>query len=223
MLDIRERPVTVIGGDRVAAQKAAALAGCGAYVSVISPQPGAQMRELAVRGLVAVRLQAYEPGDLAGAFLVVAAITDQAMIEAIWQETQERGQPVNIVDRPRYCSFILPSILRRGRLTVTVSTEGATPALARGIRQQLEEHFSAAYEAYIELAALARAYLRQWGVGYEARDAFFQRFLTSPLLSLLEAGELSQASRMVADLLQASGVDVPEAELALAGEQSHVH
>jgi precorrin-2 dehydrogenase/sirohydrochlorin ferrochelatase len=221
MLDIRGRPVTVIGGDAVAAEKATALAACGADVSVISPQPGAQMRELAARGLVALRLHAYQPGDLAGAFLVVAAITDQAMIEAIWQETQERDQPVNIVDRPRSCSFILPSILRRGRLTIAVSTEGASPALARGIRQQLEEHFSPAYDAFIELAALARAHLRRQGVGYEAREAFFERFLTSPLLTLLAAGEVSQASRVAADLLHASGVDVPEAELVLAGEQSY--
>jgi len=218
MLDIRGRPVTVIGGDGVAAGKAAALAGCGAYVSVISPQPGAQMQELAARGQIVLRAQSYQPGDLAGAFLVVAAITDQAMIEAVWQETQERGQLVNIVDRPRFCSFILPSILRRGRLTVTVSTEGASPALARGIRQQLEEHFSVAYEAYIELAALARTHLRRQGVGYEARDAFFQRFQASPLLTLLAAGEFAQASLVLADLLQACGVDVPETALALRGE-----
>lgn len=221
MLDIRGRPVTVIGGDPVAAEKAATLAGCGAHVSVISLQPSAHMRELAARGQVVLRQQCYQPGDLAGAFLVVAAISDQALIEAVWQETQERGQLVNIVDRPRFCSFILPSILRRGRLTVAVSTQGASPALARGIRQQLEEHFSVAYEAYIELAALARTHLRRQGVGYEARDAFFQRFQTSPLLALLAAGEFAQASLVVADLLHDCGVDVPETELALIGEENH--
>src|SRR5581483_6441590 len=128
MLDIRERPVTVIGGDRIAAEKAAALAGSGARVNVISPDFGEEMLDLARRGLVALRRKSSEPGDLAGAFIVVAATTDQTMIETIWQETQERGQPVNIVDVPRYCSFILPSILRRGRLTVAVSTEGASPS-----------------------------------------------------------------------------------------------
>lgn len=223
MLDIRGRPVTVIGGDRVAAEKAAALVGSGARVSVLCAEAGAQMLELAARGLVVLRQRAYEPGDLAGAFLVVAATTDQAQIEAIWCETQERGQPVNIVDAPRYCSFILPSILRRGRLTVAVSTEGASPALARGVRQHLEAHFSAAYETYIELAALARGHLRRQGVGYEARNAFFQRLQDSPLLALLEAGEQAQASRVVAELLRACGVDVLATELlqVCAGGQNH--
>lgn len=212
MLDIRGRPVTVIGGDRVAAQKAAALAGSGACVRVLCAEAGAQMQELAARGRVALRQKAYEPGDLAGAFLVVAATTDQAQIEAIWRETQERGQPVNIVDVPRYCSFILPSILRRGRLTVAVSTEGASPALAAGVRQHLEEYFSAAYETYIELAALARGHLRRQGVGYEARAAFFRRFQNSPLLALLEAGEQAQAGSVVVELLRACGVEVSEVE-----------
>jgi precorrin-2 dehydrogenase/sirohydrochlorin ferrochelatase len=223
MLDIRERPVTVIGGDRIAAEKAAALAGSGARVSVISPEFSAEMLELAERGLVRLRRKIYEPGDLAGAFIVVAATTDQAMIEAIWRETQERNQPVNIVDVPRSCSFILPSILRRGKLTVAVSTEGASPALAKRIRQQLEEDFPPAYEAYIELAALVRTHLRQQGVAYETRDEFFQQFMNSPVLALLEAGEVARALEVAAELLSAYGVEIAWAELeqTFSREQSY--
>jgi len=223
MLDIRERPVTVIGGDRIAAEKAAALAGSGARVSVISPECSAEMLELAERGLVRLCRKTYEPGDLAGAFIVVAATTDQAMIEAIWRETQERNQPVNIVDVPRYCSFILPSILRRGKLTVAVSTEGASPALAKRIRQQLEEDFPPAYEAYIELAALVRTHLRWQGVAYETRDEFFQQFMASPVLALLEAGEVARALEVAAELLSAYGVEISWAELeqTFSREQSY--
>ncbi len=223
MLDIRERPVTVIGGDRIAAEKAAALAGCGARVDVISPEVGEEMRDLAERGQVTLHRKTYEPGDLAGAFLVVAATTDKAMIEAIWRETQERNQPVNIVDMPRYCSFILPSILRRGKLTVAVSTEGASPALAKRIRQQLEADFPPAYEVYIELAALARGHLRRQGVAYETRDTFFQQFMASPILALLETGEITRALEITAELLSAYGVTAPGRELehAFSGEQSH--
>lgn len=223
MLDIRERSVIVIGGDRIAAEKAAALAGSGARVNVISPDFGEEMLALAGRGLVTLRRKNYEFGDLAGAFIVVAATTDQATIEAIWQETQERGQPVNIVDVPRYCSFILPSILRRGKLTVAVSTEGASPALAKRIRQQLEENFPPAYGAYIELAALARAHLRRQGVAYAVRDEFFQQFMDSPVLALLEAGEISRALEVTTELLSAYGVEVPgmELEQTFSEEQSH--
>ena len=223
MLDIRERPVTVIGGDRIAAEKAAALAGSGARVSAISPAFSAEMLELAERGLVRLCRKTYEPGDLTGAFIVVAATTDQATIEAIWRETQERNQPVNIVDVPRYCSFILPSILRRGKLTVAVSTEGASPALAKRIRQQLEEDFPPAYEAYIELAALVRTHLRRQGVAYETRDEFFQQFMASPVLALLEAGEVARALEVAAELLSAYGVEIVWAELeqTFSREQSY--
>lgn len=190
------------------------LAASGARVSIISPEFGVEVQALEQRGQVMLCQKRYEPGDLAGAFLVVAATTDQQLIEAIWQETQRRGQPVNVVDVPRYCSFILPSVLRRGKLTVAVSTEGASPSLAKRIRQQLEESFPPAYEDYIDLAALARAHLRQQGIPYDTRDEFFRDFMASPALDLLGAGERMQALEVTAGLLNAYGVRVQASELA---------
>src|SRR5207245_6307308 len=128
---------------------------------------------------VTLQHKAYEPGDLAGAFVVIAATNDAQLIQAIWTETQERGQLVNIVDVPEYCSFIVPSVLRRGQLTIAVSTEGASPGLAKRIRHSLEELFPIAYGTYVQLAALARAYLRKECVSYARRDDFFSHFLPS--------------------------------------------
>ncbi|MGH2509784.1 MAG: precorrin-2 dehydrogenase/sirohydrochlorin ferrochelatase family protein, partial [Ktedonobacteraceae bacterium] len=187
MLDIRERQVFIIGGDRVAAEKAAALVASGAWVRVLSSEFCAELLALAEQTQVTLVHKHYEYGDLVGAFIVVAVSSDEQQIETIWRETQERGQPVNIVDVPRYCSFILPSILRRGQLTVAVSTEGASPALAKRIRQQLEAFFPHAYGAYIDLAALTRTYLRRAGVAYATRDTFFQEFMDSAILTLLSA------------------------------------
>src|SRR6266581_8912526 len=116
MLDVRDRLAIVIGGDRVAAEKAAALAASGARVSVLSPAFCDELLQQAEREQVTLRWKAYKPGDLAGAFVVIAATKDPQLIEAIWAETQERGQLVNIVDVPEYCSFILPSVLRREQL-----------------------------------------------------------------------------------------------------------
>jgi precorrin-2 dehydrogenase/sirohydrochlorin ferrochelatase len=213
MLDVRERSAIVIGGDGIAAEKATALANSGARVSVLSPEFGAEMLELAERGQVTLRRKSYEPGDLEGAFVVVAATNDATLIEAIWQETQQRGQPVNIVDVPRYCTFILPSILRRGKLTVAVSTEGASPSLAKRIRQQLEEVLPNAYEAYIDLADLARAHLRRQGVSYAVRDEFFREFMDSSILALLNADEVAQALAIIGALLRKYGIDVTDNQL----------
>ena len=226
MLDVRGRQAIVIGGDRVAAEKAAALAASGAFVSVLSQEFCAELLALAEQKRVTLRRKAYEPGDLAGAFVVIAATNDLQLIQAIWAETQERGQPVNIVDVPEYCSFILPSVLRRRQLTSAVSTEGTNPGLAKRIRQSLEDLFPPAYGTYIQLAALARAYLRENGVSYDRRDDFFRDFFTSDVLPQLAEGNTAQATIVTAALLQIYGVDVPadvlEAAL-LAEEKAYVN
>ena len=220
MLDLRERPAIVIGGDALAAEKASVLAACGARVRVLHPTFCQELLAMAEQQRITLRYKQYEPGDLAGAFVVVAVPGDDEQVQAIWRETQERSQPVNIVDRPAYCTFILPSVLRRGHLTIAVSTEGASPALAKRMRQQLEETFSQAYSTYIDLAALARGYLRRAGVSYATRDAFFQDFMNSSILDLLESRELAQALEQTTALLQTYHVPITASDLARAfGEE----
>src|SRR5437588_11245965 len=126
MLDIRDRLAIVVGGDRVAAEKAAALTASGAHVSVINPVFCNELLIQSEHKKVMLQRKAYEPGDLAGAFVVIAVTSDPQLIQAIWTETQTHGQLVNIVDVPAYCSFIMPSVLRRGQLTIAVSTEGTS-------------------------------------------------------------------------------------------------
>ncbi len=222
MLDVRDRLAIVIGGDQVAAEKAAALAASGARVSVLSPTFCDELLWMAEHKQVTLRQKAYEPGDLAGAFVVIAATNNSQLIEAIWAETQEREQSVptvpivplvNIVDVPARCSFILPSILRRDQLTIAVSTEGASPGLAKRIRQGLEEYFPRAYGPYLRLAALARAYLRNAGVSYERRDDFFNDFFVSDVLEHLVRGNIERAVVTTASLLHHYGIDVALSDL----------
>src|SRR5579884_2176015 len=209
MLDIRRRPALVIGGNSIAAEKAAALAASGARVTVMNPQFCDELLALAQRDQVMLRYKAYEPGDLAGAFVVVAATENQQVIEAIWAETQERGQLINIVDVPARCNFILPSILRRDQLTIAVSTEGTSPGLAKRIRQQLEKLFPPVYGLYLRLAALVRSYIRQQGMSYEQRDAFFGDFYDSQILHYLASGNEEQALAEIQQLLKNYHIDLP--------------
>ncbi len=209
MLDVRGRKAIVVGGDRVAAEKAASLAASGAQVSVLSPTFCYELLQQAEAGQVTLWQKAYEPGDLAGAFVVVAVASSPELVEAVWAETQQRGQLVNIVDVPARCTFILPSILRREQLTVTVSTEGASPGLAKRIRQELESYFPAAYGPYVRLAALARTLLRKAGISYEQRDAFFADFFASDVLAQLMQDNSAEALAITADLLQRYGVADP--------------
>jgi precorrin-2 dehydrogenase/sirohydrochlorin ferrochelatase len=217
LLDLRGRAAKVVGGNPVAAEKARALAASGARVTVLAPTFCAELHELASTAPSRVTLcqKAYETGDLAGAFVVVAAVThDPRLSAAIWEETQLRSQLVNIVDLPERCTFILPSVLRRGQLTIAVSTAGASPSLAKRIRQRLEGLFSPAYGPYLRLAAAARTHLRASGVPYDRRDAFFARYNASDALSRLEAGDTRGAASITARLLRdfdEHGVDTDDA------------
>lgn len=214
MLDVRGRSAIVVGGDSIAAEKASALVASGAHVTALAPAFCAELQALADHGGVTLHRKEYAPGDLAGAFVVVAAAThDQALAEAIWVETRERGQLVNIVDVPARCSFILPSILRRGQLTIAVSTEGASPSLAKRIRQRLEALFPPAYDVYLRLAVAARERLRGAGVSYDRRDAFFGQFDASDTLRRLERRDIGGAAATTAALLRDYDVSVAPATL----------
>jgi precorrin-2 dehydrogenase/sirohydrochlorin ferrochelatase len=214
MLDIRGRNALVIGGNRIAAEKAASLHASGAMVTVLNPDFCQSLLEMEQRGEVTLLSKTYTPGDLAGAFIVVAATNEAPLIEAIWQETQERNQLVNIVDVPARCNFIMPSILRRDQLTIAVSTEGASPGLAKRIRQQLEPLFPAAYGRYIRLAACVRAYLRQHQIPYGQRDDFFAEFFSSDILKHLIEGNEAQAVEQAASLLAHYQITVPAQTLS---------
>src|SRR5258708_27847639 len=107
----------------------------------------------------------------------------------------------------------MPSILRRGQLTIAVSTEGASPGLDKRIRQSLEERFPPAYDTYLRLAGLARTHLRNNGVSYDGRDDFFGDFYTSDVLRQLSVGNTPEAIALTAALLQDYGINVPASTL----------
>ncbi len=225
MLDVRDRLAIVVGGDRVAAEKAAALSASGALVHVICLEFCDELLLQAERKQVTLLRKTYEPGDLAGAFVSIAATSDPGLVQAIWAETQERGQLVNIVDMPEYCSFIMPSVLRREQLTIAVSTEGASPGLAKRIRHSLEDIFPPAYGPYLRLAALARRYLRSNGISYERRDDFFSDFFTADVLARLVEGDNRQAVARTAELLRNYGIEVSASvlEASLEEEKTYVN
>lgn len=209
MLDVRDRPVLVVGGNTVAAEKAAALSVAGAHVTVINPDFCTELHELAAHNPnVKLLYKAYEQGDLAGAFVVVATATyEPELAEAIWQEAQQNNQLVNIVDLPARCNFIVPSILRRGQLTISVSTGGTSPGLAKRIRQRLETLFPAEYTTYMRLASIVRGYLRQEGLSYAQRDEFFGEYFASDILDLLINQDEMEAFASIVRLLRRYHID----------------
>ena len=209
MLDVRGRRAIVIGGGKIAARKAAELAACGAHVEIIDPTPCADVEALALSHIVTITRAPYRNGDLADAALAIVATDDPVVQKAAWNEAQRRGILVNTVDEASRCSFIAPSILRRGPLTIAVSTDGTNPSLARRIRERLEVQFPQAYGPFLELAAHARRRLREAGVGYNERDKFMGELVTSEVLALMGGTNEAEAKKIVLRLLSEYGVTEP--------------
>jgi precorrin-2 dehydrogenase / sirohydrochlorin ferrochelatase len=136
-LDLSGRRCVVVGGGKVANRKARKLLQARARVVVISPEIGADLESVAVE----VHRRPYREGDLDGAYLAFAATDSREANAAVAREAKERGIPVNVADRPSDGDFALPATLRRGGLQVAVSTGGASPTLARKIKDELEGIF----------------------------------------------------------------------------------
>jgi len=133
-LSLSGKRVLLVGGGTIAARKAHALARCGAHVKAVAPllSPAViRTAETAVR-------RRFRPEDLDGAALVICATDDEKLNERVSALCRKRGIWANVVDRPRLCDFILPAVVRRGRLAIAVSTGGASPAMAKRLRRRLE-------------------------------------------------------------------------------------
>jgi siroheme synthase-like protein len=133
-LKVGGEPCLVVGGGRVALQKARTLLRAGARVTVVSPAFDAPFLRLRAT----LRRRAFRAGDVRGAVLAIAATDAPAVNRAVFDACRRRGIPVNVVDVPELCSFIVPSVARRGAVTVAVSTGGLSPSLAKALRERLE-------------------------------------------------------------------------------------
>jgi precorrin-2 dehydrogenase len=155
-LDLKDQPVVVIGAGKVATRKIRTLLKSGACVTIISPKANAQIRQLARTKHVRCLQRHYRRGDLRGARLAVAATDDPAVNKLVCVEAKRRGLLVNCIAPPSAGNFIVPSQVRRGGITVAISTGGASPALAKQLRRDLERFLANGYPALLKKMATER-------------------------------------------------------------------
>lgn len=173
VLHVRGRRAVVVGGGKVAARKVYGLLEAEADVVVIAPEAVPDIEALAAKGEIVWRKKTFAEDDLAGAFLVIAATNDRNVNEAVAQAAAP-GQLVNVVDDPKRCDFHVPAVIRRGPLTIAVSTGGASPALARRIRRELEEKYGEEYEPYLQFLQKARDIILREVADDAARKRLFR-------------------------------------------------
>lgn len=160
-LCLEHRPVTVIGGGSVATRKVQALISSGARITVITPEASESIAQWSAVGTITWFQRGYVPGDLADTLLVICATNDESVNKAVFEEALTRNILVNVVDIPSLCNAYVPSVLRRGKLQIAVSTSGAAPSIARDIRKKLESEFPVCWEEYLDLMAEVRTLVKQ--------------------------------------------------------------
>jgi siroheme synthase-like protein len=199
VLDLTDRPCLVVGGGAVAERKVAGLVEAGARVTVVSPSLTPALLRLAGDAPLRWRPRDYTAGDAAGFALVMVATDDVAVNAAVAAECRERGVLVNCADDPARCDFILPSVFRRGAVTVAVSTGGASPTMARLVREELDALLPDDIAPLAEVVAAVRRALSQGGVTLDG--ARWRQALDGELRSLVAAGRTAEAQARLRERL----------------------
>lgn len=184
-LNLVNRKCLVVGGGRVAERKVKSLLDCNAEVIVVSPELSEGLRQLAEEGKIRHRAGEYTSEDLNGVFIVISATNSQELNRKVAIDCFARNIPINAVDDPEYCSFIVPAVVKRGDLSISISTGGKSPALARRIRQDLEQQYGNEYAILLEYLGQVRKDVLERIPGQEQREKIF-RCLAENYLELLE-------------------------------------
>ena len=196
-IDVRGRRCVVIGGGALGEEKVVKLLECDARVTVIAPEVTSAVEEMAAEGKIEWLMRQYKPGDLAMAFIAIASTDSDELNRQIYAEAEERNVLLNVVDVTHLCTFIAPSVARRGEVTVATSTGGASPALARTFREKLEASRILEYADLAPLLARGRAELRQRRL--RVHPDHWQRCITEELLDIVQRGDDESAYRMLID------------------------
>lgn len=190
-LVLENQLVILVGAGEEISRKVAGLLEAKARVRVIAPQASDTVQAYAAAGSIEWLARPYQPGDLAGAFMVIAATNDQTVHDQIWAEGQENGQLVNVMDVIPQCNFHAASIVRQGQLTIAIGTGGAAPALAATLRRRFEKGFGPEYAEFLELAQALRPIVAERIPTFEKRAEFWYALIESNAIPLLRSGNRS--------------------------------
>jgi precorrin-2 dehydrogenase / sirohydrochlorin ferrochelatase len=185
-LKLEGRPVVVVGGGALAEAKIPGLLEAGALVHVVSPEITPLIADWVRQAKIAWWPRFYEPGDLRGAFLVVATTSLDAVNQRVYLEAEALGILCNVVDDLKNSHFYYGAVVQRGDLQIAISTNGKSPALAQRLRKELEGQFGSEYAVWVEWLGAVREVLRAQGSDPDitrrelhllASRPMFQRFL----------------------------------------------
>lgn len=159
-LKLQGHKVLIVGGGRIAEEKAEAVLRSATDVTLLAPQITERLQRWAGQGLLKHIPREYRAGDACGYFLVIAATHSEQVNRAVYREAREDGALCNVVDDPAFCDFYAPAVVRRGDFQIAISTGGHSPALAQQVRRDLESQFGPEYSAFTSWLGRLRSGLR---------------------------------------------------------------
>jgi precorrin-2 dehydrogenase/sirohydrochlorin ferrochelatase len=191
----------VVGGGGVGTRKVVTLLDCGAKITVVSPDVSGQLLELANNGSIVLEKRSYRKTDLDGMFLVIGTTDDEELNRQISIDAEKLNMLCNIADRPKVCNFILPSIVNRGDLTISISTSGKSPALAKRLRIELEERFGNEYAEFLRLMGAIREKLLSHKHEPEAHKHLFEKLISRDLLDMIRCNRKDEIDSLLCEVL----------------------
>ena len=200
-LDIRNRQCLVVGGGSVGTRKAMTLLDCGAKVTVVSTDASEQLYELADHGSIILKKRPYQSSDLDDKFLVIGATNNEELNMQIHADAELVGILCNIADRPEACNFILPSIVNRGDLVISISTSGKSPAFAKKLRKDLERNFGNEYAEFLKLMGAIRKILLAKNHEPEAHKHLFEQLISNDLIELIRDRKTTDINHLLLEIL----------------------
>ncbi len=203
-IDLTDRRCLVVGGGPVATEKTEKLLASDARIRLVTPTVTPELRALVASGAIdEFHERTYRTGDLDDCFLVIAATDDGAANRHVWNDAESRRMLANVVDVPELCNFIVPSIMRHGELAVAVSTGGASPVVARRVRQEIERAIGPEWGDLVDMLRATREQLKERYLDMPSRAEAVERLLDAGIVDRLAEGDHRAAAELLIECLDA--------------------
>ncbi len=183
-LDLNKRKAVVVGGGSVAERKVLSLIKAGAEIKVISPMITERLQKLKDQGLISHVRRTYRKGDVNGAFIVIAGTSSAEVNTRI---ASDAAHLVNVVDLPSEGNFIVPSVVKKGPLTIAISTEGASPAVSKAIRKEIEKNYGKDFALYLRFVEKVRKQAIENITDQKKREKFLKSLASEEAFSILRS------------------------------------
>ncbi|ASS74910.1 hypothetical protein CIG75_07895 [Tumebacillus algifaecis] len=204
-IQLTGRRCLVVGGGPVAERKITGLLDSEAEVTMIAPRATSSLVKMAENGTIRWEARPFQAGDTAPFFLIIAATASREVNAQVFAEGETHGRLVNVVNDPKLGNFTVPALLRRGSLTVGISTSGAAPVVAKKLREDLEAYWGPGIELFVEWVSEARRRIAAEVPEEAQRTELLRRLTNSELLQLLREGRQLEAEQLLKRIMGGRG------------------